>query len=60
MTVMAKNIFRTAFDRVIEARERQVRRYVNGALLSFDDTTLKSLGRRREDMIKEGASTFPF
>ncbi|GLQ37385.1 MULTISPECIES: hypothetical protein [Rhizobiaceae] len=57
---MAKNIFRTAFDRVIEARERQVRRYVNGALLSFDDETLKTLGRRREDMVREGSSSFPF
>lgn len=57
---MARNIFRTAFDRVVEARERQVRRYVNGALLSFDDETLKTLGHRREDMIKEGTSAFPF
>ena len=55
---MAKNIFRTAFDRVVEARERQVRRYVNGAMLSFDDETLKALGRRREDIVREGASSF--
>jgi hypothetical protein len=57
---MAKNIFRTAFDRVVEARERQVRRYLNGTLLSLDDAQLKSLGRRREDVIREGVSSSPF
>ncbi len=57
---MARNIFRTAFDRVIEARERQVRRYLNGTLLSLDDDQLKSLGRRREDVIREGVSSSPF
>jgi hypothetical protein len=55
---MARNIFRNAFNRVVEARERQVRRYVNGALLSFDDETLKALGHRREDLIKGGRAPF--
>lgn len=57
---MARNIFRNAFNRVVEARERQVRRYVNGALLSFDDETLKTLGHRREDLIKGGHAPFQF
>jgi hypothetical protein len=57
---MARNIFRNAFNRVVEARERQVRRYVNGALLSFDDETLKALGHRRADLIKDGHAPFQF
>jgi hypothetical protein len=56
---MARNIFRNAFNRVVEARERQVRRYVNGALLSFDDDTLKTLGHRREDLLRDGHARYP-
>lgn len=55
---MARNFFRTAFDRVVEARERQARRYVNSALLSLDDETLSALGHRREEMLKDGATSF--
>lgn len=57
---MARNIFRTAFDRVVEARERQVRRYLNSTLLSLDDDQLKALGRRREDVVREGVTASPF
>jgi hypothetical protein len=44
---MSVNIFQNAFDRLVSARERQVRRYVNGALLAMDDAQLKSIGRTR-------------
>lgn len=57
---MAKSIFRNAFDRIIEARERQARRYVNDALLTFDDEMLESLGRRRVDVLREGATAARF
>ena len=57
---MARNIFRTTFDRLVAARERQVRRYVNGMLLGFDDEALKALGHRREDLIREGSSASPY
>ena len=38
---MAKSFLRTAFDRVVEARERQVSRHVNAALLNLDETITK-------------------
>ena len=55
---MAKSYFRNALDNMIAARERQVRRYVNGTLLGLDDETLKSYGRTREDTRKEGFQNF--
>jgi hypothetical protein len=58
--VMANAFFRNAFNRMIEARERQVSRYVNGAMLSLDDTTLKSLGTSREELRRKGASQYIF
>ncbi len=51
---MATSIFRNAFERMITARERQVRRYVNGTLIGLDDDTLKTLGRTREEIRSEG------
>ena len=44
---MAKSFLRTAFDRVVEARERQVSRHVNAALLNLDDKSLEALGMNR-------------
>lgn len=52
---MSSNFFQTAFDRFVSARERQARRYVNGALLTLDDSQLKTLGRTREELRREGA-----
>ena len=57
---MANSFFRNAFNRVIEARERQVSRYVNGAMLSLDETTLKSLGTSREELCRKGATQYIF
>ncbi len=53
---MAKSFFRNAMNRVVEAREKQVSRYVNGALMSLDDTTLKNLGTSREELRRKGAT----
>lgn len=55
---MSKNFFHRALDRVVSARERQVRRYVNGALLQLDDEALKNLGRTREEIKREGATAY--
>ena len=52
--------FRTTFDRMIAAREKQARRFVNGALLNLDDDTLSRAGLNRADIRKEGASLYPF
>lgn len=53
-------IFKSTFDRMVAARERQARRYVNGALLNLDDETLKQVGVSREHLRKQGASAYPF
>ncbi|MBW6422698.1 hypothetical protein KX729_14670 [Rhizobium sp. XQZ8] len=57
---MAASFFRNAFNRMVEARERQVARYVNGALLNLDDETLKGLGTNREELRRKGASNYIF
>jgi len=48
------------FDRMIAAREKQARRYVNGALLNLDDETLKQAGFNRADIRKQSAYNYPF
>jgi len=57
---MASSFLRNAFNRMVEARERQVARYVNGALLNLDDETLKNLGTSREELRRKGASNYVF
>ncbi len=54
------NFMRRAFDRMIEARSTQARRYVNGYLLSLDDATLAAHGYDRKQLEREGASTSAF
>ncbi|MCY0095989.1 hypothetical protein [Hoeflea ulvae] len=57
---MSGKFFKNALDRIVSARERQVRRYVNGVLLGMDDSQLKALGRDREDIKREGSQTYLF
>jgi uncharacterized protein YjiS (DUF1127 family) len=57
---MANSFFRNALNRVIVARERQVSRYVNGALLSLDDQTLKNIGTSRAELRRKGATNYIF
>jgi hypothetical protein len=47
-------------NRMVEARQRQVSRYVNGAMLGLDDATLKSLGTTREELRRQGATRYIF
>ncbi|MEL6947489.1 MAG: hypothetical protein AAFO73_07630 [Pseudomonadota bacterium] len=51
--------FRSAFDRMIAAREKQARRYVNGALLNLDDETLARGGFDRKTLRAQGGSVYP-
>lgn len=51
---------RTGLDRMITARERQVRRYVNSALLQFDDETLAKAGYDRKSLEKQSGIYYPF
>ncbi|GEO86818.1 MULTISPECIES: hypothetical protein [Alphaproteobacteria] len=57
---MANSIFRNAFQRLVAARELQASRYVNGALMSLDDETLKSMGTSREELRRKGARATAF
>ena len=50
---------RNFFDRMIVAREKQAKAYVNSALWSLDDETLKSVGVKRENL-KRTNNTYPF
>lgn len=52
--------FKSTFDRMVAAREKQARRYVNGALMSLDDATLEQAGINREQLRRQGASVYPF
>ncbi len=51
---------RRAFDRMVEAREKQARRYVNGYLLSLDDATLAAHGYDRSELEREGSTGMVF
>jgi DNA polymerase III sliding clamp (beta) subunit (PCNA family) len=57
---MATSFFRTAFQRVVAARERQASRYVNGVLMNLDDQTLQGMGTSREELRRKGGSTSAF
>ncbi|MXN63532.1 hypothetical protein GR183_01330 [Stappia sp. GBMRC 2046] len=48
-----KGLFNKAVDRMVAARERQARRYVNGYLLSLDDATLSAYGYDRKELERE-------
>ncbi|MCT7375038.1 hypothetical protein [Chelativorans salis] len=51
-----RGFFRNAVDALVAARERQVSRYVNGALLMLDDETLKTHGYSREELRRRGTA----
>lgn len=54
---MAKrNFFRGAVDALVAARQKQVSRYVNGALLMLDDDTLKAHGYSRDELRRNGSA----
>ncbi len=52
--------FRNAVGALVDARQRQVNRYVNGALLMLDDETLKSHGYDRNELKKQGGAYYMF
>lgn len=57
---MSSKFFQTALDRLVAARERQARRYINGAMMAMDDSQLAALGRTREELKREGAQAYFF
>jgi len=48
--------FKAAINALMEARQREAARYVNSALLSLDDATLKANGYSRSELEKRGGS----
>jgi len=54
-----RRVTRTGFDRMVSARERQVRRYANSVLLSLDDETLAHAGLNRGEIEKQGSIFYP-
>ncbi|MEZ5840730.1 MAG: hypothetical protein R3D02_10020 [Hyphomicrobiales bacterium] len=56
----APGFFKRALDRLIEARERRARLYVNAHLLMLDDETLAAAGFDRKTLEAEGASPYLF
>ncbi|MDN2567538.1 hypothetical protein N1F89_15045 [Aquibium sp. A9E412] len=60
MAHKGRGFFRGAVDTLVAARQRQVSRYVNGALLMLDDETLKAHGYNRDELKKRGAVHYMF
>ncbi|KPB02857.1 hypothetical protein [Ahrensia marina] len=48
------------FEAMMDARSRQAKAYVNGALLMLDDKTLKAHGYDRNELSKNKSSYYPF
>ena len=48
----SRGVLRRFFDRIIEAREAQAKRYVARYLLQLDDESLKDAGFSREELSK--------
>jgi len=49
------SFFENLGRKMVDARERQVRRYVNSSLLSLDDKTLKKAGYDRKTLRRNSA-----
>ncbi|KPF42462.1 hypothetical protein ACSV9I_01380 [Rhizobium sp. G187] len=52
---MAQSFLRTAFNNLVEARQRRADLYATGALLSLDDASLKAIGVTREELRRRPA-----
>ena len=51
---------RNSMNRVVEARQRQAQRYVNGVLLAMDDEALIRAGYDRKVLERQESSLSPF
>jgi hypothetical protein len=55
-TARKTGFFRRALNALVEARQLEAERYVNGVLLSMDDETLKSRGYSRAELSKRATA----
>jgi hypothetical protein len=51
---------KAGMNRVVEARQRQAQRYVNGILLAMDDESLKRAGYDRKALERQESALYPF
>ena len=51
---------RNGMNRIVEARQRQAQRYVNGVLLSMDDESLVRAGYDRKVLERQESSLYGF
>jgi hypothetical protein len=51
---------RNSFNRVVEMRQRQAQRYVNGILLAMDDQALERAGYDRKALERQESAISPF
>lgn len=58
-TVQRRGFFRSVILGMISARERQFQRYVNGSLLTLDDSTLHAHRYSREKLSKYPNAIYP-
>jgi len=56
MAAGKNGFFHSALEALVQARQREAERYVNGVLLSLDDETLKSHGYNRAELSKRATS----
>lgn len=54
------SIFGDFGRKLVAAREKQVRRYVNGILLTQDDASLKAAGFDRDELKRNAQAPHPF
>jgi hypothetical protein len=57
---MAKTFIRNAFNRVVEARQRQVSRCIHGAMINLDTQSLQTLGTSREELRAQTSTSYVF
>ncbi len=55
-----KSLMNSAFEAMVNARTRQAKAYVNGALLMLDEETLKAHGYDRTELEKKHTAFYPF
>ena len=53
-------LFRNAYKNIVDARQSQADRFVNGAYLKMDDESLKAMGKSRAELKRNASSSMLF
>jgi len=54
-----KRATRVGYNRLMESRQRQAQRYINGALLALDDEALTRAGYDRKTLERQESALYP-